>query len=159
MTPLLWTLAILLVLIGFAGIILPALPGTPLIFFGLLLAAWIDHFERVGRVVVVVLGLLTVLSLIVEYAASVYGVKRSGASRQALTGSLIGLALGVFMGIPGILIGPFVGAVIGELMASSDVLRAGRAGIGTWLGLVFGMAVKVGLAFAMIGIFIISYIL
>lgn len=159
MTTLLWIVAVLLVLAGLAGIILPALPGTLLIFLGLLLGAWIDHFERVGGVTVAILGFLTLLSLLMDYLASVYGVKRSGASRQAVTGSIIGTVAGIFFGIAGIMIGPFIGAVAGELIANQDMLRAGRAGFATWLGLVIGMAVKVAIAFTMIGIFILFFII
>jgi uncharacterized protein YqgC (DUF456 family) len=159
MTTALWVLAILLILIGLAGILLPALPGAPLVFLGLLLAAWIDHFEKVGWATLLVLGFLTILSLVIDYLAAVYGVKRFGASRQAVTGSMIGVVVGLFFGIPGILLGPFLGAVIGELVANQDMLRAGRAGAGTWIGLVLGMSVKVAIAFTMIGIFILAFIL
>ena len=158
MNTLLWIVAVLLILVGFAGIILPALPGIVLIFCGLLIAAWIDHFEKVGWVTLLFLGGLTILSIVLEHFASVYGVKRSGSSKEAIAGSVIGAVVGIFFGFPGIMIGPFIGAVIGELIASRDVLRAGKAGIATWLGLVFGMAAKVAIAFTMIGTFIIVFI-
>jgi hypothetical protein len=138
--------------------VLPALPGTVFIFLGLLVAAWIDHFERVGWVTLVVLGVLTLLSLSMDYVASTYGVRRSGASKQAIAGSAVGTIVGLFFGIPGIILGPFIGAMIGELIARRDMVRAGRAGLVTWLGLVLGMALKLALAFTMIGIFIIVYI-
>ncbi|OGW34676.1 MAG: hypothetical protein A2010_14605 [Nitrospirae bacterium GWD2_57_9] len=157
-TTLLWILSVLLVLIGLAGIVLPALPGTILVFLGLFLAAWIDHFERVGWITLTALGLLTVLSFVIDYLASVYGVKRAGAGRQAVIGSVAGLAFGMFLGIPGIILGPFIGAVIGELMANQDLIRAGRAGLGTWLGLVLGIAVKLAISLAMIGTFIVIYL-
>jgi uncharacterized protein YqgC (DUF456 family) len=154
----LWILSALLVIIGLAGIILPALPGTILVFLGLLLAAGIDHFERVGWATLLFLGFLTVLSFITDYVASAYGARRYGASRQAIFGSLIGLTLGMFLGIPGILFGPFIGAMIGEFIANQDILRAGRAGIGTWLGLVIAVAAKIAIAFTMVGTFIVVYI-
>ena len=157
-TTLLWILSVLLVMVGLAGIVLPALPGTILVFLGLLLAAGIDHFERVGWITLVFLGLLTVLSFVMEYLASAYGVKRSGAGRQAVIGSVAGLAVGMFLGIPGIILGPFIGAVIGEFMSNQDLVRAGRAGIGTWFGLVVGIAVKLAIALSMIGTFIIVYL-
>ena len=157
-TTLLWILSVLLVMVGLAGIVLPALPGTILVFLGLLLAAGIDHFERVGWITLVFLGLLTVLSFVLDYVASAYGVKRAGAGKQAVIGSIVGLFIGMFLGIPGIILGPFVGAVIGELMANQDILKAGRAGVGTWLGLVLGIAIKLAIAFTMIGMFIIVYL-
>jgi hypothetical protein len=154
----LWILSVLLVMVGLAGIVLPALPGTILVFLGLLLAAGIDQFQRVGWITLVFLGFLTVLSFVMDYLASAYGVKRSGAGKQAVIGSMIGLAVGIFLGIPGIILGPFIGAVIGELMANQDLLKAGRAGVGTWLGLVLGIAIKLAIAFTMIGTFIIVYV-
>lgn len=155
---LLWILSVLLVIVGLAGIILPALPGTILVFLGLLFGAGIDRFERVGWITLVFLGFLTALSFVADYLASAYGVKRSGASRAAVIGSLIGLAFGMLMGIPGIIFGPFLGALVGELTAHPDIIRAGRAGFGTWLGLVLGIAVKIAIALTMIGTFIIVYI-
>jgi uncharacterized protein YqgC (DUF456 family) len=155
---LLWILSALLVITGLAGIVLPAIPGTILVFFGLLLAAGIDQFTRVGWPTLTFLGLLTALSFVIDYFASAYGVKRFGASRQAVIGSLIGLTLGMFLGIPGIIFGPFIGAMAGEFMANRDILRAGRAGVGTWLGLVLGIAARIAIAFTMIGTFIIVYI-
>lgn len=154
----LWIISALLVIVGLAGIVLPAIPGTILVFLGLLLAAGIDHFNRVGWPTLVFLGFLTVLSFIIDYVASAYGAKRAGASRQAIIGSVIGLTLGLFVGIPGIIFGPFIGAVIGEFMANQDILRAGRAGFGTWLGLVIAMAGKIAIAFTMIGTFIVVYL-
>lgn len=159
MTIFLWILAIALVLVGIAGIVLPALPGTVFVFLGLLVAAWIDDFQKVGWVTLAVLGGLTVLSLVMDLLATALGAQRVGASRQAIIGSAIGTIAGLFFGLPGILIGPFAGAVIGEYLARRDMLQAGRAGLGTWLGIVLGTAIKLALAFAMIGIFIAAYVL
>jgi uncharacterized protein YqgC (DUF456 family) len=158
MTTLLWIVAILLILVGLAGIILPALPGIVLIFIGLLVAAWIDDFEKVGWVTLLFLGLLTVLSLVLDYVVSAYGVKISGSSKEAITGSVIGTVAGIFFGIPGIILGPFIGAVAGELIANQDLLRAGKAGVGTWIGLLLGIAAKIAIAFTMIGTFILVFV-
>ena len=153
MTLLLWTLAVVLTAIGFAGIVLPALPGTVLIFLGLLCAAWADNFTRVGALTLAVLGLLAGVSYLVDLAAAAVGTKRLGASARAMTGAAIGTVAGLFFGIPGNIIGPFVGAMVGELSAHGDVWRAGRAGVAAWIGFAVGMAVKVGIAFLMVGIF------
>jgi uncharacterized protein len=154
----LWILSVLLVIIGLAGIVLPAIPGTILVFLGLLLAAGIDSFERVGWLTLLFLGFLTALSFLIDYAGSAYGAKRYGASRQAIIGSIIGLTFGIFLGFPGIIFGPFIGAAIGEFLANQDLLRAGRAGLGTWLGLVLAVAGKIAIGFTMIGTFVIVYI-
>lgn len=156
---LLWTLAVVLVVVGLAGVILPALPGTILIFAGLLLAAWADGFARVGIVTLVVIGLIGAASYGVDFAAAAMGARRLGASRRAMAGAAIGTVLGLFLGLPGLIIGPFVGAVAGELTAHRDWRRAGKAGVAAWIGFAIGTAVKVGIAFAMIGIFAAAYFL
>lgn len=156
---LLWTLAVVLVIVGLAGVILPALPGTILIFAGLLLAAGADGFARVGIVTLVVIGLIGAASYGVDFAAAAMGAKRLGASRRAMAGAAIGTVLGLFLGLPGLIIGPFVGAVAGELTAHRDWRRAGKAGVAAWIGFAIGTAVKVGIAFAMIGIFAAAYFL
>jgi uncharacterized protein YqgC (DUF456 family) len=158
-TAFLWTAAVLLVLAGIAGAVLPALPGVPLVFAGLLLAAWIDGFEKVGPLPLVFLALLTLLSFVVDFAATALGAKRVGASRWAVVGAALGTVAGVFFGFLGLLLGPFVGAVIGELVVQKDWRQAGRAGVGTWLGVVFGTAAKLALAFTMVGVFVTAYLL
>lgn len=153
----LWTLAILLMLVGALGIILPALPGIPLMFAGMVVAAAIDDFQRISWVTLGVLGFLTLLSVIIEFAASALGAKHVGASKRAVWGALIGTVVGLFFGIPGLLLGPFVGALIGELTVHGRIDQAGRVGIATWIGLIFGTLVKIAIAFAMIGIFVLAY--
>ena len=159
MTALLWVLAALLVVVGFAGIVIPALPGTILVYSGLLLAAWIDGFERVGVVTLVVLGVLAAVSYGVDFIAAAVGAQRLGASRRAVIGAGLGTLAGVFFGIPGLILGPFAGAVAGELTVDRDVRRAGRAGLAAWIGFVLGMGVKIGLAVGMLAIFLVAFFL
>ena len=154
MTHVLWSVAILLMAIGIAGIILPALPGTLFIFGGILLAAWVDDFTRVGPWTVVIIGIIGAASYLVDFAAAALGAKKLGASSRAMVGAGLGTLAGLFFGLPGIIIGPFVGAVIGELTASRDIAKAGKAGVAAWIGFAVGTAVKVGLAFMMIAIFL-----
>ncbi|HSK81558.1 MAG TPA: DUF456 domain-containing protein [Thermoanaerobaculia bacterium] len=159
MTTLLLLLGGLLVLVGLAGTILPALPGTPLVFVGLLVAAWAEGFEKVGWIILTILALLTLLSFAIEIMATSMGAKRVGASWKAMLGAGIGTIVGLFFGIPGLLLGPFVGAVLGEYIALRDWGQAGKVGFGTWLGLLFGTAAKIALSFAMVGIFVAAYVL
>jgi uncharacterized protein YqgC (DUF456 family) len=151
-----WLVAVALVLIGLAGLVLPAVPGTPLIFAGLLIAAWADDFNYVGVGTIVVLAVIALLSVAVDFWATMFGAKKFGASKRAIIGALLGLVIGVFMGLPGVVFGPFIGAVIGELSARRDLGQAARAGIGATIGLVLGAALKLAFAFAMIGIFTVS---
>jgi len=159
MTSPLWIVAILLVLAGIAGSVLPALPGVPLVFAGLLLGAWIDHFQKVGWFTLVILGLLTLLSFAVDFLATSMGAKRVGASKWAVVGSALGTLAGLFFGIPGLILGPFLGAVAGELIARRGQRQAVRSGFGAWVGLLVGTAGKLALIFAMVGIFLTAYAL
>lgn len=159
----LYFLAVLLVVIGLAGTVLPALPGLPLMFAGMLLAAWVGDFQQIGIATVVVLGLLTLLSLGIDFWATAVGAKRVGASRKAVLGAVAGTVVGLFFGPIGIFVGPFAGALAGELvhrrkLGRGDLGDAARIGFGTWLGIVFGVALKLTLAFAMIGLFVLAWV-
>ena len=159
MTPLLWVLSLILVGVGIAGVIVPGLPGAPLVFGGLLLAAWADGFQNVGVGTIVILAAVTILAFGVDFVSASLGAKRAGASREALIGAALGTLIGVFFGFVGIVLGPFVGAVIGEFLARRNLGQAGRAGVATWIGFIFGIGVKLVLAFTMVGIFVLAYIL
>lgn len=156
-TTLYWIAAIALVLIGIAGTVLPGLPGTPLVFGGLLLAAWIDDFSRVGVWPLVALGVLTLFSFVIDIIGAMLGAKRVGASKQAIIGAALGTLLGMFAGLVGLIIGPLIGAVVGELMARRDIGHAGKVGVATWIGLLIATAIKLALVFAMVGIFVTAY--
>ena len=158
MTAILWTVSVALILLGLAGTVLPALPGVTLVFAGIVLAAWIDDFMRIPVWLLVLLGVLTALAWIVEYAAAALGAKRAGASRQAVVGAVVGTLAGIFSGLWGLLFMPLAGAAIGEYIAQRDLRRAGKVGIATWIGLLLGTAAKVAIAFAMIGIFVFALI-
>lgn len=159
MTVALWILALLLVLAGLAGTVVPALPGAPLVFAGLLVAAWIDGFARVGPWTLAVLGVLAALTIAVDVLSTTLGVKRAGASRGALIGAAIGTVVGLFLGLVGVLVGPFVGALIGEFAVRRDWQQAGRAGVATWIGLAVGTALKIAIVFAMLGVFALALLI
>lgn len=157
-----YLLAIVLVLIGIAGTILPALPGLPLVFAGMLLAAWAGDFQQVGVPMLVVLGLLTVFSLAVDFWATALGAKRVGASRLAIIGAMVGTLGGIFFGPLGLLLGPFAGAIGGELihrrsLQKRDLGHAAKIGFGTWFGILFGTVLKLALAFTMLGLFALAW--
>ena len=151
---LLWVASTALIVVGIAGIVLPALPGTVLVLAGIVLGAWIDGFTRVGWGVITVVAVLAVLSWVLEYAAALLGARRVGASRQALIGAALGTVAGVFTGLVGLLFMPLAGAVVGEMMARPDAMNAARVGIATWFGMLLGLIAKVVLAFVMVGVFI-----
>lgn len=155
----LYWIAAILGLIGFAGIIVPALPGVPFIFAGMAIAAYAGGFEKVGKPVLYVLGALTLVAVIVDFIAASLGTKRIGASRQAVVGAAVGTIVGIFFGFAGLILGPFIGAVAGEWMATRNAEHATRVGVAAWLGLVLGTLFKVALAFAMIGIFVAAWLI
>jgi uncharacterized protein YqgC (DUF456 family) len=154
MTIALWIVAVALIVVGVIGTVLPALPGAILVFAGVALGAWIDDFTRISGWTVLVLGILTLLAWAIDYVAALAGAKKAGASQQALIGAAIGTVAGVFTGFVGLVFLPLVGASVGEYLAQRELLRAGRIGIATWLGLLVGTVLKVAVVFLMVGIFV-----
>jgi uncharacterized protein YqgC (DUF456 family) len=148
-----------LVVVGIIGTVMPALPGAPVVFVGLLIAAWAEGFQKVGWFTLSVLAVLTLLSFVVEFFASSLGAKRVGASWAALFCAAVGAIVGLFFGLPGFILGPFVGAVAGEYAARRNWRQASRVGFGTWIGMLLGIAGKLTLVFTMVGIFLTAYVL
>ena len=150
----LWSIAVVLILAGMAGTVLPALPGVTLVFGHR--ARRVDRrFRAHPGVAPGALGVLTATAWIVDYAAAAMGAKRAGASRLAIVGAIVGTLAGVLSG-PVLL--PLVGATIGEYVAQRDLLRAGKVGAATWIGLLLGTAAKVAIVFAMVGIFVVALV-
>lgn len=148
-----YVIAGILIVAGLVGAILPNLPGIPVMFGGMLLAAWVGHFEKIPVWVIVFLGVLAVFSIVFDFLAGTWGAKKYGASKAAAWGAFIGTIVGIFFGIPGIILGPFIGAIVGQLASGSRVEHAARVGVGTWIGLVIGTAIKLATAFMMLGTF------
>ena len=151
-----WLLSGLIIIAGLAGTVVPALPGVPLVFLGLFIGAWIGDFETIGWVTIGVLAVLTLIAWIVDFVAGAAGARYLGASSRAFWGASIGAVAGIFFGVVGMLLGPFIGAVLGELSGGSNMVQSGRAGVGAWIGMVVATAVKLAIAFLMVGIFIFS---
>lgn len=151
----LWIIGGVLTATGLAGLVLPMLPGAPLLFLGLLCGAWAEGFRHIGPWTLLALALLAGLTYLVEFAAAAFGAARYGGSRRAMAGAALGGLVGLLLGVPGILLGPFVGAVIGELSMQRSLDQAGRAGFGTVVGLAIGVAGKLAIGIAMIGLFVI----
>ena len=120
---LLFVLAAILILTGLAGTVVPILPGVPLVFAGMWLAAATDHYQHVGTITLIILGALSVFALLIDFIASIAGAKRVGASGRAIWGASIGMIVGIFFGLIGLLLGPFIGALIGELSSGSTMHR------------------------------------
>jgi uncharacterized protein YqgC (DUF456 family) len=151
---LLWVLCAALIVLGLVGTVLPLLPGTLLVWGGVVLGAWIDDFTRVGTTTVVVVTVLALLAWGLDYVAGLMGAQKAGASKQALLGAAVGTVVGLFMGLVGVLFMPLVGAAVGEYLARRDQGRAVKVGVATWVGIMVGLIAKVVLAFIMVGIFV-----
>jgi uncharacterized protein len=147
------TLAVLLVLVGIAGTILPALPGLPLVWGGLMLAVWADGFQHVSGWTMVLLACITALAMALDFVSSLYGTKVAGASKWAMAGAGAGTIVGIFFGLPGLLLGPFIGALLAEWIYQENLGQATKAGLGAWLGLAIGTAAKMAAIFTMLAIF------
>ena len=146
-------------LVGLAGTVLPALPGVPLIYAGIVLAAWIGGFEAISVTTLVILGVLTAIGVAADFVATALGAKRAGASRYGVIGAALGTVVGIFTGLWGLVFMPLVGAALGEFYAHRDALKAGRVGLATWVGMLLGTAVKLAIALTLIGAFLLALLL
>lgn len=151
-------LALIVMCVGLAGSILPGLPSTPLVLIGA-----VGHklyFGPAGAAwwVLAVLTAMTVLSMVMDYLASVYGAKKLGATWRGAVGAIVGGLIGLFFSLPGILLGPFVGAFLFEMAGGREWKAASRAGVGATLGLLAGALGKLAGCVAMMGLFTVNVI-
>lgn len=158
-TILLWVGAAVLTAAGLVGLVLPVLPGPPLLFAGIALAAWAEHFAYLGTGTLTVLGVLALLGVALDFFAGAYGARRYKASGRAVVGATLGAVVGIFFGPAGALLGPFLGAVVGQLSVTPDLPAAGRAGAGAMVGLVIGTAAKLAIGLAMLALALVMRLL
>jgi uncharacterized protein YqgC (DUF456 family) len=147
-----WTL----LLAGLFGSLVPIpwLPGLPLVFAGIWLYGWATEFAHFGALFLVMQASFVVLGFVLDYAASAVGTKKFGGSRAGAWGAFVGGLLGLFFMPIGLIVGPFAGAIVGELIAGQDFSNAVRSGWGALAGLCGGVVIKVIIAFIMIGLFL-----
>ena len=134
-------LAITFMVIGIIGCLVPVLPGPPLSFAGLLIL----HFTRFAEFepwLLILLGTISIIVAVFDYIVPVWGTRKFGGSKKGIRGATIGLIAGLFFGPAGIILGPFFGAVIGELMHKNDLNYALRAGMGSLIGFMAGIGLK-----------------
>ena len=148
-------LALVLIIVGIAGLVLPALPGPAVLFAGLWMAAWAEGFAFVGTTTLIILGILALLAHLADFLAGALGAQRSGASGRAVWGATLGALVGLFFGLPGLVLGPFVGAMVGELSTRWDITAAGRAGCAATIGMALGIAAKLMLGIVMVSLFLV----
>lgn len=152
-----WIIAGLLVVLGFAGLVMPVLPGIVFIFAGLLLGAWIDGFSLVSKTTMVLIGVMSLFVWLVDFLASYFTVKQAKASRLALIGTILGALVGILGGVIGLIVGPIIGAALGEYISRRNSGDATRVGIAAGLGFVLAAVVKLVLGVIIIGIFAYAY--
>jgi uncharacterized protein YqgC (DUF456 family) len=153
MNGLLDVIGVALILAGLIGAVVPVLPGIPLIFGGLWLIAGVDHYRHIGLGWLLAIAALGIVGLGADLLAGALGAKRVGASARAVWGALAGTLFGLFLGFPGLLLGPFVGAVMGEMSTGNSALRSTQVGFGTWVGLLFGTLIKWVVSLMMVAVF------
>lgn len=152
---LVFIIALVIMMVGMAGVIMPVIPSTPLIWFGAFFYGLFNHFETITWKVLLVFGLLTAFSIVLENFGNVYGAKKFGATRWGIIGSLVGTGVGFFWAGPlGLLLGPIVGTIIFEIFGGMGYKGALKSGIGNFVGFLGGSVVKIALGLAMIIIFI-----
>jgi uncharacterized protein len=152
MSVLLYVLGALLLAGGVAGLVLPVLPGSVLLVAGVVALAFAGNFGAVGWGTVAFAGVMGLVITAVDWAASVLGAKAFGASKWAVLGSAVGLVAGLFLGLPGIVLGPPLGALVFEYVKDPNFGRALQAGFGAFVGFLAGSVVKVTLAFVLLGV-------
>lgn len=150
-------LAFVFFLVGITGTLLPALPGVPLVFVGMVVYGLVTGFATLDVRFYVIQGAATVLALVIDYAATAYGTRRYGGSTAAILGGTVGILVGPFvLGPLGIVLGPFLGALVGEMLKGKRPEEAFRAAVGTLVGLVGSTLVKLIIEAGMIAWFLIE---
>ena len=145
-------IGLILALAGILGCILPIIPGPIFSFLALILLSWINNWQVFSQTFLIVMGSLTAILMILDYIAPALGAKKFGASKRGLWGSAVGMIIGIFFIPPwGIIVGAFLGALVGELLTGKSGKNALRAGWGILIGNVLGVGLK--LAFTTIVLF------
>lgn len=145
---LLLILGIVLMLFGIIGCLVPVLPGPPLSFLGIILL----HLSRFGQFTttsLIVFAAITIVVSVLDYIVPVWGTRQFGGSKYGTRGATIGLIIGIFLGPAGIIIGPLMGAVVGELLFKDDMKYALKAGFGSLLGFMTGIGLKLAASLVM----------
>jgi len=153
------SLALFVMCFGLAGSVLPGIPSTPLVMLVAIGHRLWFGAASASNLALLILGALTVLSLVMDYLASMYGAKRLGATWRGVLGAVVGGLIGIFFAFPGIIVGPFVGALMFEMMGGREWKQAARAGLGAVIGLFVGALGKLACCVAMMGLFAFSVVM
>ncbi len=147
----------ILIFAGLAGTLIPGLPGVPLIFLAVLLYAWFTGFQVIGGAWLIAFALVTLAAVLLDYAAAALGARRFGASKAGVAGAILGGVAGtIWLGPLGLALGPFIGALLTELLVGRSWREATRSGMGSALGLLFSLAGQLAIAGLMVGLFLLK---
>jgi uncharacterized protein YqgC (DUF456 family) len=141
-------LAIVLMILGIAGCLLPVLPGPPLSYLGIVLLH-LTRFADISRNLFIILGVVAIVVTVIDYVVPIWGTRQFGGSKYGMRGATVGLIIGLFLGPFGIIVGPFIGAVVGELLFKDDLKYALKAGFGSLLGFLTGVGLKLAASLLM----------
>ncbi len=145
----------LLAILGLVGVILPFLPGTPLILLAAVVYGFGFGFQQIGTGIYIALAILTLFSLVVDYITTSLGAKGFGASKAGMIGAALGALFGFLLGnLPGLFVGPFIGALLGETLWGKGSEGSFKAGLGAAVGVLGGMVVRFLLALAMLALLV-----
>ena len=150
----LWVVVGALLVLGLAGTVIPFLPGTPLIFVAALVYAFATDWTPIGFGRLAILAALSALGYVLHYAAGALGTRRAGGSGWAVAGALLGAVVGLFFGVPGLLLGPPLGAIAGELLKSGDVRTSIRTGLAAFIGMIAGAVANFAIGVTMTALFL-----
>jgi uncharacterized protein YqgC (DUF456 family) len=152
------SLALLVMLVALIGNAVPGIPGTPLALIAAVAHRLYFGQTSVNNTVLVVLILLTVMALVFDFLGSALGAKKFGATWRGVTGAVVGGLIGLFFSLPGIILGPFVGATLFEMLGDKEFKKAAKAGAGAVVGLVLGVIGKSAVCVIMMVLFAMNVI-
>jgi hypothetical protein len=141
---LLLALAVILIIVGLLGCVLPIIPGPPLSFLGILTL----HFTKFGEGefttnFLLILALIATVVTVLDYVVPIWGTKKFGGTKAGMWGATIGMVIGmIFLGPLGLIFGPLVGAIIGESIKGANNKDAFKAGLGAFFGFLMGVGLK-----------------
>ncbi len=153
---LIFGVAILIMIIGLIGTVLPVIPGALLIFLTALVYALLTDFKEITSDILIILLIITGVTYLLDWLATTFGIKKMGGSYWGVCGAFLGMIIGLLIpgvGIVGFIVGAFVGAFLFELMIGKTTQKALKAGLGSFIGFLAGGVIKLFLAAVMIGIF------
>ncbi len=134
---------VILLILGLAGCILPVLPGPVLAYLALVMLMFLPE-EPFTINFLIIWALVTALVTLLDYVVPIYGTKKLGGSRSGINGSVIGVVVGfIFLGPLGLIIGPLIGAYLGELIAGKQNRVALRSALGSFIGFLAGTFIKI----------------